>query len=353
MKCRISIIAALLSTALSGCAFLPGFALWEDPAIYAFSASDVANQISCELQDFVTLQKEIQTNTPANDPNHYKWVLDDQSDVSVKLDLTTDTSGYVDFTGINVAKLGFESFAQFISTTSSVPSLGAKASGKRTRTVEIDFTVSPAALKSQPKKGTKTYNCVRWSLNNNLATHLFMEDWLNKYFYRINDDYQHKPIPNQLKIQQVELSSAIFLAVDISGGATPALAGGGSTFIVPINGLGLDYNPDYQNKVDMTMKMCDNSPTTFTYEKNGKPVYVSVPNPCYKQPTARFPVSLLKEQCLIYSYLSPLLPQVQPPKDIDAGPDRHLVCTKEGFYVPKENPPSSKSLPSELMSGTD
>ena len=46
-----------------------------------------------------------------------------------------------------------------------------------------------------------------------------MKEWLEHYFERINSDYENKPMPNQLKIQSVELSSALLLAFDISGGA--------------------------------------------------------------------------------------------------------------------------------------
>jgi hypothetical protein len=347
MQSRIFSAISILSivSLLPGCGFLPGFAIWEDPAIYVFSVSDVANQLTCELQDFAANQEtqQRQIKNPKNDPAHYKWVLDVNSDIAMKLNLTTDTAGYVNFTGINLAKLGFESLAQFVSTTSSVPSLGAKATGKRTRTVEVDFSASAKPLASLPKNAEgRTYNCTHLKLDKNLVSHLFLEDWLTNYFWRINDDYLHRPVPSQYKMSQVELSSGIFLGVDVSGGSTPALTGGGKTFIVPINGLGLDYNPDYSHKIDMVIKVCDNSPTTFTYFKDGKTVTEDVPNPCYKKPNVYESDSLKRQQCRIYSYIVPLLTGVQPPPDIDKSKDEHWTCTKEGVYVPKPNPPSSK-----------
>jgi hypothetical protein len=346
------ILLLTTSTILVGCSALSGFSFWEDPAIYGYSVSDVANQISCELEAFADEQKKSEVKKDPNSNDHFKWVLDESSDVSVKLNLTTDHQGYVDFTGINLAKLGFTSLASLVapsSSTSLVPSLGAKVSAKRTRTAEIDFTVSAKPLKAnKPSTGGPAYNCQNFSLHNNPLTHLFLKDWLGTYFERINADYHNKPVPNQLKIQQVELSSAIFLAVDVSAGATPTLLSGGSTFIVPINGLGLDYNPDYQHKIDMTIKMCDNS---MTYD------YVAGKwqgNPCYKDDkttNSKLPNGLLDEQCKIYSYLVPLLSGVKPPKDKEGAGGTHWVCNKEGIYVPKEDAPFSKPLPPRTPQG--
>jgi hypothetical protein len=340
------VLPLTISTLLSGCGFLSGFSFWEDPAIYAFSVSDVANQVACELQDFVSEQRDFQLNRELNDPKRYKWVLDEASDVTVKLQLQTDHQGYVNFTGINLAKLGFESLAHFVSSTSSVPSLAAKATAKRTRTVEVDFTVSPKPFAQNVSSGhKKPYNCEQWSLGNNPATHLYLKDWLENYFERINWDYQHKPIPNQLKIQSVDLTTQIFLAVDVSGGATPTLLGGGSTFIVPINGLGLDYNPDYQHKIDMNMKMCNNS-----YAVDAQTKFDRL-NPCYAKAdtdNTRLPTALLYRQCKIYADLVPLLPGVTPPKDIPLGirgnASYHLTCNKLGQYVPRMDAPLSMPL---------
>ena len=97
---RISI--ALISFSLcGGCGFLPGFGFLEDPALYAYSVDDVANQVSCELQSFMAVQIAAEQKKLPKD--RYKWVLD-EGDVSVKLSLQTDTQGYVNFTGVNISK---------------------------------------------------------------------------------------------------------------------------------------------------------------------------------------------------------------------------------------------------------
>jgi hypothetical protein len=260
----------------------------------------------------------------------------DEGDVSVHLALATDTSGYVNFTGVNVAEVGLTSLASFITTQSKVPTLAAKATGKRTRTVTVNFTISPKPLKTEKKNAAtgQTYNCDKFTLFNNPATRLYVKEWLDDYFYRINWDYKHKPIPNQLKIQSVELSSAIYLAVDISGGATPNVLGNGSTFILPVNGLSLDYSPDYSHKIDLTLNVCDNS-TNYDDPR---------PMPCFSTTNTDLPVSLLYQQCHIYSYLVPLLSGVKPPKDIPVDDKVHRACDKAGNYVIRPNPPANMQL---------
>ena len=316
----------------SGCAFLPGFGIFEDPALYAYSVSDVANQVSCEIQEFALEQIKQEREKEKEKKVGYKWVLD-QGDVTVHLSLTTDNSGYVNFTGVNVAQIGLSSLASFVSLQSKVPTLGAKASAKRTRTAVFNFTVSPSPL--NPNKNTLAKlpsNCDKFSLVNNAAEKLYMKEWLEHYFERINSDYENKPMPNQLKIQSVELSSALLLAFDISGGATPNLLGNGSTFVLPINGLSLDYNPDYTHKIDLTLGVCDNS---RTIDSPKMPCFAS------KDSNTQLSRSLLDKQCSIYSYLVPLLTGVKPPKDIPVNDREHLVCDKNGNYVSKPIPPGN------------
>ena len=139
----------------------------------------------------------------------------------------------------------------------------------------MDFTVSPKPLAGTPKthanakNRNETFACLRWMSSDNPITHLYLKDWLEEYFRRINEDARSGTVPTQLKFQTVDLTSSLFLAADISGGASPFL-GNGTTFIVPINGLTFDYNPDYQHKIDLSMKVCDNTPTIEGGE-----------NPCY------------------------------------------------------------------------
>jgi hypothetical protein len=117
-----------LPLGLCGCAFLPGFSVLQDPALYFLDVQQVANQVACEVQTFMEEHEK--------DPvfRNQKWVLAND-DVTVKLTLQTDSSGYVNFTGVNVAGLGLLSLQQFIATTASgkttVSTLAAKPSAKR------------------------------------------------------------------------------------------------------------------------------------------------------------------------------------------------------------------------------
>jgi hypothetical protein len=139
--------------------------------------------------------------------------------------------------------------ASLISTQSKVPTLAAKLSAKRTRTVTVGFTVSPNAFPSNkvetdPVTGAPiTLNCKENWRANNPAQRLYLRDWLTNYFETINTldkDQKFPPssvatdnvarairrvaypqaIPEQFDIQSVELSTQIYIAADISGGVT-------------------------------------------------------------------------------------------------------------------------------------
>jgi hypothetical protein len=325
---------------ISGCAFLPGFSLFEEPALYYIPVAEVANQVACELQEFM---KEHDGDSVFN---NQRWVLADE-DVNVNLNLQTDSSGSASFTGVNVAQLGFSSLQAFISNTTSgktsVPSLGAKLSAKRTRTVKIGFTVSPNALDPDLKNGTgtQTINCKHWEETENPASRLYLKDWLNNYFETINapepnykpkdsqDELLHslrtihppEPVPTQFKIQSVELTTALQLVADVSAGATPNVLGNGTVFLLPVNGLNFDYSPDYTHTIDITLKICTNPDP----KKNS----------CYPPKTSLPPLTtLLIRQCSIYADLLPLLSGVNPPKDAMLDGKVHVTCNKYGHYVP-------------------
>jgi hypothetical protein len=362
----------LIATTLCGCGFLPGFGIFEDPVLYILPVGVVANQVACELQDFMNEQKTLNEKDIIV-VNGKKTVRIDQlrrwrlsnDDADIKLTLNTDTSGYVNFTGVNVAQLGLESIASFITTQSKVSTLAAKVSGKTTRTVTVSFSVSPNPLPSSTQvidnsnrvvqildpvtNKPMSWNCQQNYRVDNPITKLFLRDWLTSYFETINTLDKNQPfpppltltdtiargirqiaypdaIPEQFKVQSVELSTQFFIGVDVSGGATPNLLGNGSVFIVPINGLSLDYNPDYSHKVDITLNMCD------SWEQD---------SPCSGAFTPTNWTPLLDKQCEIYSRLAPLL-AVKPPREYE-GRGAHCsgscICSKsKGIYVPKCDP---------------
>jgi hypothetical protein len=191
---------------------------------------------------------------------------------------------------------------------------------------------------------------------------LYLRDWLTNYFETINTTpgYQHYPktkyptddiaralrdvvrpeaIPSQFKIQSVDLTTSFQIAADLSGGASPTLLGNGTVFIVPVSGIGFDYNPDYMHKIDINLKMCDTAANTVT--KAGETFASEVCGGGKDTSTKYF--ARLDRQCQIYSDIEPLIPGVTPPRDYDdVGPNcsGHCTCNKyKGIYVLKKTPP--------------
>ena len=311
-----------LGSVTSGCAFLPGFGILEDPILYYLDVSEVANQVACELQEFMWEQQNDQNSRSR------RWLLDDD-DVPVKLTLSTDNQGNVNFTGIDAAKLGFEAIADLITKQSSVPSLGAKLSAKRSRTVQIAFAVSPKPLSAQkltkanlndPSDFPQTVNCRSYRDRANPATALYLKQWLKNYFYTVN--YKEKAEePEQFKMQSINLTTAILIGVDLSAGATPRVLGNGNVFILPVHGMNLGFSPSYSHKIDMTLRVCDNS-----FEKHSKF------RPCLDTPYETTLTAKLREQCKLYSKLVGILKDVTSPKDVMQN-GKHLRCDKsDGEY---------------------
>lgn len=328
--------AVVLSVLLLGCAFFPGFGLLEDQPLYYLPVAQVATQVACELQDFLI--------TRETDPvyQEQRWVIA-KDNVSVKLTLQTDQQGYVDFTGINLAQLGFGSLQELITSTTSggvsIPSLGAKLSAKRTRTVVIKFTVAANLLDSAKhnvatETVTNSFICTKDRPTANPATSLYLRDWLDNYFQTINiglgpyksrgNDIsdaalniarhlvQPPDIPPQFRIQSVELSTQLLVAADVSAGATPQILGNGSVFLIPINGLGVDYNPDYSDKIDLTIPICDRK-----FDSNCAPKEAPNQQTNGAQKKALQISDMLVQQCSLYAKLAPLLASetVSPPRN--------------------------------------
>jgi hypothetical protein len=268
----------------------------------------------------------------------------------------TDETGYVNFTGIDVAQIGLTGLQNFITSATSgkvsVPSLAAKATAKRTKNVTITFSVGvkpdiakrnknpndPTLYANDPATKVVSFDdgdkvrCVPWA--NNYAKKLYLKEWLLKYFETINagtikDDEGNKTtdntskwlaklkcndsydpavfsnpcVPDNLKVTSIELKSMIMLAADVSAGATPSLLGNGSVFILPINGLGVDYNPDYSHQIDVTLNICDNHFNQCTILNN--------PNAVNREVTG-----ILQTQCQFWATLGPISTGMKAPVDV-------------------------------------
>lgn len=147
------------ATILGGCAFFPGFGIFEDPALYILPVGVVANQVACDLQEFTHEQHLLDDQEKHLNPLR-RWRLADE-DVGVKLTLATDTSGYVNVTGVNVAQLGLQSLVSFVATQNKISTVAAKISGKRSRTVTVSFSVSPnSSLPHGPRYLINSASCM-------------------------------------------------------------------------------------------------------------------------------------------------------------------------------------------------
>jgi hypothetical protein len=140
----------LLCFALAGCGGVGGDFLWWPsfhyyPTAYtnAVPVHDVALEVQCEIYRF--LDKETASRG--------QELLDPGKGAGVVLILQTDLSGYVQYVGIDLSKLGFPSIAELVAASNKVPSLQAKVNGQTTVSAEVDFTVaqSRTAPVAKPK----------------------------------------------------------------------------------------------------------------------------------------------------------------------------------------------------------
>jgi hypothetical protein len=221
---------------------------------------------------------------------------------------------------------------------------------KRTKTVTVTFSVSPKSFK---KEGIP-FNCTGLEIENPISS-LYLTNYLNNYFETINfnginppykdasltDSVLHAirpirdppPVPSQLKIQSVELATTILLMADVSAGATPSVLGNGAVFIVPINGLGVDYNPDYSHKIDVLINLCDQSDPSCNPKSWPANEYRLAHGIAPPQIKGDADVALLVRQCTEYGLLNPLF-TVKPPKDYIDAKLGHVRCGKNGQYSP-------------------
>jgi hypothetical protein len=144
--CRAYVIFCLIFV-LSGCADIlpwPGFESTPAAMSYAeqIPASAVAEQVRCELADFVATDAGAQQ------------LLDPNGGAAVQLKLTTDLQGSVTFLGINLSGLGLGALAQLVSKSNNIPSLQLKAQGKSTVASQIDF-VLPQTIGGTVVESTK------------------------------------------------------------------------------------------------------------------------------------------------------------------------------------------------------
>jgi hypothetical protein len=246
----------------------------------------VATEVQCEIYEF--LDSEGKAGTRLLDPNQA---------ASVTLILQTDLQGYVQYVGINLAKLGFTSLGQLVTATNNTPSLQAKGAVHSTLSAEVDFNVAqsesappiapntpPPMLIKQTDMGQHYQNSKFTSISSNPPTFqavqqppgpassyyflprsacdqrpliqraylaLWLQDWLTRFKAQVQKQ------PPFVCNTKVTLKTQFEIAADVSAGVNPLMV---SPIILPISGLNVDGNPDWQHTLQISFALKDTSP---------------------------------------------------------------------------------------------
>jgi hypothetical protein len=253
-------------------------------------------EVQCEIYRFVDNE-----NGPNQIARKGHELLDPSKGAGVVLILQTDLSGYVQYTGVNLSKLGFPSLAELVTTTTNkVPSLQAKANGQTTVSAEVDFTVAqsrtaPAketappniALKQSDYNKSTIYENVKFeSVDKNHPNgkfhaklvgasqqspfpqadclnapfyraylELWLDDWLSRYKpYREKSLEEGEPFVCGTKVTLKSMFKVLF---DVSAGVNAFAA---PPIILPISGFNVDASPDYSHSIAITFALQDPKP---------------------------------------------------------------------------------------------
>src|SRR5581483_1512420 len=129
-----------------------------------FHEKRVVTELQCEISDFL---------------NRHPTALDPKSTAVGSVIYETDVSGYLNFVGVDLSKIGFTSLAQLVSISNKVPTLGAKTSSKGTNIWQVDFVLA---------QKQRTDFCASTRDRFPPILRFDIDKWLEKFFSRINDD---------------------------------------------------------------------------------------------------------------------------------------------------------------------
>jgi hypothetical protein len=296
-RVQCALLALCLCASLVGCAegdhvgdwlWWPSLTPITSAYIDQVPVHDVALEVQCEIYQFLG-DKE---NAGLLDPNKGAGVV---------LTLQTDLSGSVQYTGIDLSKLGFPSLAELVAASNKLPTLQAKGTGSTTVSAEVDFTVAQSKAvprdwnkKSQdpqmiikvsdesgpwenakfsapsPKKSDlaatpipppqaskanfQTADCsshnrpwYAWYLK------LSLDDWLKRYSSYAQSDLRNEPFVCGTK---VTLKSSFKILMDVSAGVNAFMT---PPIILPISGFNVDASPDYTHSIAVTFALKDNA----------------------------------------------------------------------------------------------
>lgn len=288
-----AVFAALAAMSQAGCSdFLP-FPAFSNPLGTTAFVEDipiaaVARQVQCEFRSYLTERETDRLNE--------EWLaLDENQPAQVKLKLTTDLKGYVNFVGVDLRRFGLKPVADLFTVNNKIPTLGAKMSLQGTVTSEVTMNIAQSikdvsvqslyriergggvvrhsdhapVLKNEilvldkQKKITGLEGVCSNPINaydgqTNVFRFLFLKAWLDGFFERQKNEAAGL---KATCVTDVTLTSAFVVGVDISAGLiydyTPVV-------LLPINGLAGDINPSLTNQISITMRLkdknCDSKP---------------------------------------------------------------------------------------------
>jgi hypothetical protein len=297
---RKALFALLGCVSLGGCAgdFLwwPGFNPISTAYVDAIPVRDVAFEVQCEIYRFIDNENANKTG-PA--------LLDPAKGAGVTLILQTDLSGSVQYTGVDLSKVGFTSLGSVVAASNKIPSLQAKGTGKATVSAEVDFVLAQSKtgpkdvgakapanmliktsdLKARyqnasfspvpgqpgvfkPESATNqapstnyfpSANCA----NQNPVKHAFLELWLDDWLarYKSSETAYARTDPYVCNTK-VTLKSQFQVVIDVSAGVNPI---GQLPIILPISGFNVDASPDFSHSLQISFSLKDPDPKHAAY----------------------------------------------------------------------------------------
>jgi hypothetical protein len=231
---------------VSGCAdIFQGFGPLENNYIFNIPTSEVANQVRCELYQFL--------NDPSTKGRAFQ--LNEAKSADVTLTLKTDMGGYVQYLGIDLNKIGLTSLAQLVTANSKTPSLGAKIGPKSTMSAVIAMKVpQKGRQKAHAKKitnediGKIEDTCSKFGRSGGrIIKTLELKKWLENFFNETNNNMDN------IVIDTIKLNTTFILGVDVTAGLNPFF---GATYILPISGVAAGISPTYTHQLDIILNVC-------------------------------------------------------------------------------------------------
>ena len=273
-------VACCLLVTQSGCADIlpwPGFE--SHPGIFSYTeqlpAAEVAEQVRCELAEFMREEQKALDNDPEEGPRF----LDPNRGAQVQLKLTTDVQGSVTWLGINLKGLGLGALAELVTKTNNAPSLQLKAQGKATQTSQVDFVIpqtprgSVAVLKTDKDGNNPVPKPIPLPKELRLPTldscshgdpkrflgyswfRLWLSDALSRYKKRLEEkEYgaAGETFIDRVCQPKLTITTQFQLLFDVSAGTNVFQA---VPIILPISGLNIDASPDYTHYIQIIFSL--------------------------------------------------------------------------------------------------